>query len=117
MGISINNFFGKYNNNAKNKSTNGRTSKKLLGPPKTGYTKLVCHDYIIYRNLFQVNWSLLSKVIKEKQQKIFLDLDQILTFFGSILLITHKPIGQIKSYIHQIDSAIYCAYFDIFLKL
>ena len=51
--------------------------------------------------IFQVNWSLLSKVIKGKQKKFLLDLDQNFEFFGTILLITSKLLGQIKSNIHQ----------------
>ena len=80
------------------------------GPQKTGYTNLVCQkDYVIYRNLFflvknkklfmhaifQVNWSLLSKVIKGKQKIFFLDLEQNFDFFGTILLITSKLLDQI----------------------
>ena len=84
-------------------------------PAITDYTNLVCQkDYVIYRNLFflveniklyihaifQVNWLLLSKVIKGKQKIFFLDLDQNFDLFATILLITAEQLGQISN-IHQ----------------
>ena len=45
--------------------------------------------------IFQVDLSLLSKVIKGKQKKNFLDPDQNFDFFGTILLITSKLLDQI----------------------